>query len=310
MNLISTIHTAATRRMSLLIGIVPLVLAACNGNDSGSDAFGNFEATEIVVSSEATGRIEQLDVEEGEHLPAGRLVGYVDTTQLALRKDQLLANKIAMQSKIDGVRAQISVLEEQKRVAEVERDRILRLLESHAATQKQRDDVEGQIAVIDRQIASTKSQNATIRKEMDAIDVQIRQLEDLIRKSRIMNPVDGTVLVKYMEAFEMTGPGNPIYRIADLSTVYLRAYVSGSQLPDVTTGQKVTVLFDDDKTSNHRVDGVVSWISSQAEFTPKTIQTKEERVNLVYAFKVRVDNPDGAIKIGMPGEVRFAVSEN
>ncbi len=308
MNLISTIHAAATRRLPLLIGILPVVLVACNGGDDGSDAFGNFEATEIVVSTEATGRIEQLDVEEGEHLPAGRLVGYVDTTQLALRKDQLAANKVAMQSRIDGVRAQINVFEEQKRVAEVERDRILRLLESHAATQKQRDDVEGQIAVIDRQIASTKAQNATIRREMDALDVQIRQLEDLIHKSRIINPVNGTVLVKYMEAFEMMGPGNPIYRIADLSTVYLRAYVSGDQLSDLTPGQQVTVIFDDDKTSNHEVDGVVSWISSQAEFTPKTIQTKEERVNLVYAFKVRVDNPDGSIKIGMPGEVRFTTT--
>jgi len=258
-----------------------------------------------LISSEAAGRIMVLDVEEGSELGAGQTIGHVDTVQLALQRDQLIANRAALQSRIDGVLAQIHVLEEQRRVATVELDRIKRLMEARAATQKQLDDIEGQISVIDRQILSTRSQNATIRREIDAVDAQIRQIEDRIRRSIIVNPVPGTVLVKLVEAYEQIGVGSPLYKIADLSSVYLRAYVSGDQLPALRLGQNVTVLVDRNRSENQSLEGQVSWIASDAEFTPKTIQTKEERVDLVYAFKVRVLNPDGLIKIGMPGEVRF-----
>ena len=217
------------RPFMLALGLSPVIAAACTSPDEASDAFGNFEATEIVVSSEAAGRIERLDVEEGDRLASGQSVGLVDTVQLALQRDQLIANRAAMLSRMDGVRAQINVLEEQKRVAEVELDRIIRLLRDRAATLKQRDDVEGQIAVIDRQIASTRAQITTIRREIDALDVQVRQLDDLIEKSEIVNPVEGVVLIKYAQPFELTSPGSPIYKIADLSTVFLRAYVTGDQ---------------------------------------------------------------------------------
>lgn len=288
----------------LALAIVVL-LAGCGSDDRVSDAYGNFEATEVLISSEAAGRIMVLDVEEGSELGAGQTIGHVDTVQLALQRDQLIANRAALQSRIDGVLAQIHVLEEQRRVATVELDRIKRLMEARAATQKQLDDIEGQISVIDRQILSTRSQNATIRREIDAVDAQIRQIEDRIRRSIIVNPVPGTVLVKLVEAYEQIGVGSPLYKIADLSSVYLRAYVSGDQLPALRLGQNVTVLVDRNRSENQSLEGQVSWIASDAEFTPKTIQTKEERVDLVYAFKVRVLNPDGLIKIGMPGEVRF-----
>lgn len=293
-------------RQALLL-LIPVALAAgCGKGPERSDAYGNFETTEIVVSSEAIGRIMAFDVEEGMRLAAGQVVGYVDTLQLALQRDQLTANRGAMRSRIDGVAAQTAVLQEQKRVAEVEHERVLRLIKDHAATSKQLDDVEGQIAVLDKQIASTRTQSATIRKEIEAVDAQIDQLADRIRKNMIVNPIDGVVLVKYAEAYEMTNGGKPLYKIADLGTVYLRAYISGDELPRLKLGQRVTVLVDESRTENRSLQGEVSWISSEAEFTPKTIQTKEERVNLVYAFKVRVANPDGAIKIGMPGEVQFA----
>ena len=284
---------------------IVVLLAGCGSDDRVSDAYGNFEATEVLISSEAAGRIMVFDVEEGSELGAGQTIGHVDTVQLALQRDQLIANRAALQSRIDGVLTQIHVLDEQRRVATVELDRIRRLMEARAATQKQLDDIEGQISVIDRQILSTRSQNATIRREIDAVDAQIRQIEDRIRRSIIVNPVPGTVLVKVAEAYEQIGVGSPLYKIADLSSMYLRAYVSGDQLPALSLGQNVTVLVDKNRSENQSLEGQVSWIASDAEFTPKTIQTKEERVDLVYAFKVRVLNPDGLIKIGMPGEVRF-----
>lgn len=284
---------------------IVVLLAGCGSDDQRSDAYGDFEATEVLISSEAAGRLLAFDIDEGVELAAGETVGYVDTVQLALQRDQLMANRAALRSRIDGVLTQINVLEEQRRVATVELDRIRRLMEARASTQKQLDDIEGQVSVIDKQIVSTRSQNATIRREIDAVDAQIRQLEDRIRRSIIVNPVRGTVLVKFAEAYEQTGVGSPLYKIADLSTMHLRAYISGDQLPDLSLGQNVTVILDKNRSDNQSLEGQVSWIASDAEFTPKTIQTKEERVNLVYAFKVRVRNPGGLIKIGMPGEVRF-----
>ncbi|HLE55510.1 MAG TPA: HlyD family efflux transporter periplasmic adaptor subunit [Rhodothermia bacterium] len=295
--------SSAYSRFSALA--IAVLLAGCGSDDRVSDAYGNFEATEVLISSEAAGRIMVFDVEEGSELGAGQTIGHVDTVQLALQRDQLIANRAALHSRIDGVLTQIHVLDEQRRVATVELDRIRRLMEARAATQKQLDDIEGQISVIDRQILSTRSQNATIRREIDAVDAQIRQIEDRIRRSIIVNPVPGTVLVKVAEAYEQIGVGSPLYKIADLSSMYLRAYVSGDQLPALSLGQNVTVLVDKNRSENQSLEGQVSWIASDAEFTPKTIQTKEERVDLVYAFKVRVPNPDGLIKIGMPGEVRF-----
>jgi len=278
-------------------------LLGCSNDLSTADAFGNFEATEITISSEANGKLLVFDVEEGRLLQKDERVGLVDTLQLVLQRDQFEASRRAVYSRIPGVVAQIEVLEEQKRVAEIEADRINKLLQDQAATQKQWDDINGRISVLDRQIRSIRTQNATILSELEAVDAQIAQINDVIDKCSIVNPVTGTVLVTYAEPFELTSQGRPLYKLADLETMYLRAYITGSQLPHIRLGQQVTVQIDEDEDTNRSLSGEISWISSQAEFTPNLIQTKEERVNLVYAFRVRVSNMDGSLKIGMPGEV-------
>ncbi len=285
-------------------------LAGCRNDEAVSDAYGNFEATETLISSEATGRLLAFDVEEGQRLEAGAVVGLVDTTQLALQRAQLRASREAVRTKRQGVRAQIAVIEAQKKVALTEKARLEKLLRSEAAPRKQWDDILGQIDVLDRQIQSVRTQTATIEAELAALDAQIDQVEDRLARSRIVNPVAGTVLVTFAEPHEMTAAGKPLYKIADLDAMDLRAYVSGAQLPHLRLGRRVTVLIDENRTENRALEGEVTWIASEAEFTPKLIQTKEERVNLVYAFKVRVPNPDGVLKIGMPGEVRFAAESS
>ncbi len=285
--------------------LLAALLVGCGANDDAADAYGNFEATEVLVSAEANGRLVRFDVAEGAALAAGQVVGLVDTVQLALRRDQVAAQRRAVASRIAGVLAQIDVLQEQKRVAQVEQARIERLLQDQAATSKQLDDVAGQIAVLDRQILQIRTQNATILGEVEALDAQLAQIDDQVRRSAVVNPLPGTVLVTFAEAHELTAAGKPLYTVADLDTMILRAYISGAQLPHVRLGQAVSVRIDESAEAVRTLPGTVSWIAAQAEFTPKLIQTKEERVNLVYAIKVRVGNADGALKIGMPGEVRF-----
>ncbi len=285
--------------------LLAALLAGCATGDDGADAYGTFEAAEVLVSAEAGGRLLAFDAAEGATLAEGQRVGLIDTLQLSLKREQLHANRRAVRSKTAGVLAQIAVLEEQKTVALTEKARVEKLLQDNAAPPKQRDDLDGQLAVLDRQIQQIRTQNATILAERDALDAQIAQLDDQIRKSVIVNPVAGTVLTTYAEPHELTAYGRPLYKIADLRTMLLRAYVSGAQLPHLKVGQAVQVQIDQDRAENRALQGEVSWIASEAEFTPKLIQTKEERVNLVYAFKVRVPNPDGALKIGMPGEVWF-----
>ncbi len=287
--------------------IFPMMLltmtCACSSDGDRADAYGNFEATEVIVSAAATGRLLDLEIDEGQDLQKGTVVGLVDTVQLALQKSQVRAQRAAVRSRIRGVDAQIAVLSEQRAVAERDRQRIVRLLADAAATQKQLDDIEGQLSVIDRQIDQARTQLSTIRAEIAALDAQIARVQDQIREALITNPVSGTVLTTYAEPHEMTAYGKPLYKIADLSTMTLRAYVAGDQLPDISIGQRVEVRVDRDRDTEHSMEGRITWISSEAEFTPKLIQTKEERINLVYAFKVSVDNPRGVIKIGMPGEV-------
>jgi HlyD family secretion protein len=297
----------AEHRCRQLIGVLAasLILAGCSGNAERADAYGNFEATEILVSAEATGRLVAFDVQEARLLEAGHVVGLIDTLQLALQKRQLLANRRAIRSRLPGVAAQVAVLEKQKEVAVVEKTRLDNLFKVGAATQKQLDDIGGQIDVIDRQIRQAGTQNATIRDEVSALEAQVALVDDQIQKCVIVNPVRGTVLTTFAEQHELTAYGKPLYQIADLSTLELRAYVSGEQLPHITLGQAVEVQVDETSEENRSVQGEIVWIASESEFTPKLIQTKEERVNLVYAFKVRVTNPDGTLKIGMPGEVWF-----
>lgn len=286
-----------------------LLATACQESVDQADAYGNFEATEIVVSAEGAGKILRFDVEEGQPLRAGQLVGLIDTVALHLRREQLRAGIQAVRQKTQDAQPQIEVLQEQRRNLVRERDRIVALLKDQAATPQQLDGINGQIKVVDEQIDAAGAQvqiaNRGILAEVAPLEAQIRQLDDQIRRCYIVNPIDGTVLVKMVEPNEMTNAGMPLYKIADLRKMTLRAYVTGTQLPHLRLGQNVTVLIDETQTENRAYSGVITWIADEAEFTPKIVQTKEERVNLVYAIKIEVLNDEGRLKVGMPGEVRL-----
>ncbi|MGM0933523.1 MAG: HlyD family secretion protein [Bacteroidota bacterium] len=290
------------KRISIIITQVLLFggLVSCS-DDEKADGYGNFEATEITVSAEANGKIEYLNLEEGDPLEKGELVGIIDTLQLHYSKQQLIASKGTVSSKSRNVLSQIGVLEEQLKTARNEKERISRMYEEEAATKRQLDDVEGKVSVLQQQIRSVRTQNAPILNELETLDVQIAKIEDQIEKSKIINPVKGTVLSKYAEPGEITSFGRPIYKIADLDEMTLRVFISETQLSELKIGEEVNVKIDA-ADGMKTFPGKVSWISSSAEFTPKIIQTKEERVNLVYAVKVIVKN-DGSLKIGMPAEM-------
>lgn len=285
-----------------------IVLAACNNKDAAYDASGTFEAVETIVSSEATGTIRQFNIQEGETIEAGTTVGYIDSLQLHLKKKQLQAQIRAVLSKKPNVSKQLSALYEQLAHARNEQQRLERLLKSDAATKKQYDDAASQTVVIEKQIdAQQSSLNITttnLSEEAVPFQAQIDQLNDQLEKCKIVNETSGTVLAKYAEAFEMATAGKPLYKVADLSNMTLRAYVTGDQLPDIKIGKQVTVLVNAKDEQYKEYPGIVQWISDKAEFTPKTIQTKDERANLVYAVKIRVKN-DGVIKIGMYGDVKL-----
>jgi HlyD family secretion protein len=294
----------AIRNLLLIIALV--WLSSCRNNNDLSDAYGNFEAVQVTVSSESAGKIHFLNVEEGSQPDSGIIVALVDTTDLYLKKLQLQSQKKAVSVKSSSVVSQIAVQQQQKANLLVEKNRVTKLIADKAATPKQLDDINGAIDLVDKQVESINTQNAGITEEKEIIDRQIAQVNESIRKCYIRNPVKGTVLSKYAEAGEIAAPGRALYKIADLSVMELKVYVSGTQLPGINQGQQVEVLIDKDQKSNRKLSGIVSWISPKAEFTPKIIQTKEERVNLVYALKIRVPN-DGSLKIAMPAEVNFRV---
>lgn len=281
-------------------------LTACQSPTLTHDASGTFEAKEIIVSAEANGKILKLDLQEGQQLVAGALVGGIDSIQILLQKKQVEASISAILSRRPDVASQLAGIEAQIETAQSEKARIEKLLAAEAATPKQLDDISAQIIVLEKQLSAQRSTLATttrsLRSETMPLAVQLEQLDEQLRRTRITNPLAGTVLTQYAYAHEMTGAGKPIYKIADLSNLTLRAYVSGSQLPQISLGQEVKVLVDDGQGANKEYPGIISWISEQAEFTPKTIQTQDERSNLVYAIKVLVQN-DGYLKIGMYGEI-------
>lgn len=285
-----------------------ITVISCKNAAPLYDASGTFEAEETIISAEATGVIKQFDLEEGQQLNAGQWIGYIDTTQLHLKKQQLKSQVSAVLSRKPNIPVQLASLEEQLKTAEREKTRIANLVAADAATTKQLDDVIAQIEVIKKQIAALESSlditSSGISKDATPVEIQVAQLEDQLSKSRIINPVNGTVLTKYAEPNEMASPGKALYKIADLSTIILRAYITGSQLPLIKLNQNVKVLTDNDKGGYNETTGIITWISSKAEFTPKTIQTKDERANLVYAIKINVRN-NGYYKIGMYGEVKF-----
>lgn len=287
-----------------LIPIIAIVLASCKGGEDLSDAYGNFEVDDIIVSSEANGKLLLLNVEEGKVINANKLVAVIDTIDYVLKRKQLKAQKKAISSRIENIQSQIDVQEQLKKNLLIDQDRIEKLLKDGAATKKQLDDINGQIDLVNSQIESIKTQNVAVVTELEVIGTQILQIEESIKKCNIKNPIKGIVLEKYAEENEITTFGKPLYKIADLHEMILRVYVSGSQLSQIKINQEVEVLIDKDAKSNTKLSGKISWISESAEFTPKIIQTKEERVNMVYAVKVKVKN-DGSLKIGMPGEVNF-----
>lgn len=298
------------------------LLAACNGNGNGIDASGTFEADEVIVSSELGGKLTRFIVEEGMTLPKDSVVGTIDATNLALQKAQVEASIAALREKTADATPQVRLLRDQLSVQQSkldnllhERNRIENLLKADAATQKQLDDMNSGIDVLQKEMNVTRqqiqvqenniaTQNRGILSEGKPLSRRADQLEDQLGKAQITNPVSGTVLTTYAEEGEVTGVGKALYKIADLSMITLRAYITGGQLPQVKLGQTVTVLVDDGPDKYREYPGTVTWVSDKAEFTPKTIQTKDERANLVYAMKIKVKN-DGSLKIGMYGEVKF-----
>ena len=286
---------------TIITAVILSTFLSCNRNADKADGYGNFEATETTISSEANGKLLTFNIQEGDVLEKNHLVGIIDTVQLSLKRDQLLAAKNTISSKSRNVLSQREVLKEQLRVVQNDQNRIANLVKAGAATVKQLDDINGQVDILKQQMKSVETQNAPIVNEVKSIEIQVQQIEDQIKKSLIQNPEKGTVLVKYAEPNEITSFGKPLYKIAALDEMILRVYISENQLANLKVGQEVTVKIDDVEEMKS-YQGQISWISDSAEFTPKIIQTKEERVNLVYAVKIRVKN-DGRLKIGMPAEM-------
>ncbi len=291
-----------------ILSLSLLTLFSCTEQNDRADGYGNFEATETTISAESNGKLMAFNVEEGQQLTQGSFIGYIDTIPLALKQEQLAVSKELIASKSRGVLSQINVLNAQLAAAEVNKVRVENLIRENAGTQKQLDDINGEMAVIRQQIKSIELQNAPVMTELKSIDVQIKQIEDQIEKSKIINPIDGTVLVKYAEPHEITAFGKPLYKIANLSVLELRVYVSETQLSSIKIGQEVEVKIDTNEAMES-LTGTITWVASEAEFTPKIIQTKEERVVLVYAVKVNVKN-DGRLKIGMPAEMNLSTNNN
>ncbi len=321
----------------ITLGCFLLFLAsACKDTNKKFDASGTFEATEIIVSAESTGKILSLDIKEGDNVAKGKIIGAIDPLSIELQKEQLQASMTALTEKSNDASPQISVYQEQIGVQksqigvqkqqlivlQKEQKRLENLVKAEAATPKQLDDVNGQVDVLKKQIEAAESsikvferqisaqtavvgiQNRGILSEKGPLEKRMKQLDDQLSRTKITNPIDGTVLSKYAESGEITTMGKAIYKVADMSEMTLRAYITGDQLGQIKINQKVKVMIDDGKDKYRELAGTLFWISEKAEFTPKTVQTKDERANLVYAIKIKVKN-DATLKIGMYGEVLF-----
>jgi HlyD family secretion protein len=313
-----------------------LLLSACGNNKDAPDASGTFEAEEVIVSAEQGGKILQLNIKEGQLLDSNAIIGQIDVTALNIQKDEAIASLTALNEKVNNAEPQVQILQsqiatqkaqvqtlmQQMTVLNKEVSRAENLLKADAATQKQYDDISGQKSILQKQIIAAQEQVSVLQKQVvaakETVSIQnkgilselnpsrkrVELISEQISRGRIKNILSGTVLTKYAMAGEYTNIGKPLYKIADLTTIILRAYVSGNQLSVIQLNQKVKVLTDDGKGGYEESDGIITWISDKAEFTPKTIQTKDERANLVYAVKISVRN-DGRYKIGMYGEIKF-----
>ena len=294
--------------MKRIAYIAILMLTASCGKQTTFDAQGTFEATEIVVSSEATGKILHFEAEEGTLVEAGQQVGAMDSLQLHLQRKQLIAQQSALLNSRPDIKKQMSSLREQIAKQKSELQRVENMLRDGAATQKQHDDINAHIRVLEGQLEATLStlgkNTASINDNSAALEAQIAALDDRIAKCHIIAPTNGTVLVKYAEAGELATVGKPLMKIANLEKIYLRAYFTSDQLANIRLGDTVKVIADFGGDEQHEYEGRIAWISSESEFTPKNIQTKNSRANLVYAVKIAVKN-DGRLKIGLAGEVRL-----
>jgi HlyD family secretion protein len=303
---INSIQMKNTNLIYLLLSL--FCITSCKEKTNNHDASGSFEATETIIAAEATGKLLQLNIEEGQSLDSGQLIGFIDSTQLHLSKLQLVQNKKAILSGRPEENTQVEALKTELSNAVNDHRRTERLVKAGIASEKQLDDEAAKIATLQARITAQESSlhttTSSLNEQGSSVDVQMREINDQLKKSVIINPVKGTVLTKYAEQYEMAVLGKPLYKIADLSTIILRAYITGDQLHQVKTGQKVRVFTDDGQGGFKETEGLITWVNDKAEFTPKTIQTKNERANLVYAIKVSVKN-DGYLKIGMYGEVMW-----
>ena len=294
-----------------LLGLCSLLalFSACGNGAPKYDATGTFETTEVLVSAEASGRLLYFDIEEGMLLKAGEEVGVVDTIQLYLKKLQLEASLKSVEEQRPDILKQVAATKEQISAAQRERNRVANLLKVGAANQKQLDDAEDQLEVLRKQLVAQNStlsnSHQSLTWQSSSVGIQVARVEDQLKKCHITSPITGTVLAKYAEAGELTAMGTPLFKVADTEQMYLRAYITSEQLSQVKLGQKVTVFSDYGTDEHKQYPGVVTWISDTSEFTPKTILTKNERANLVYAVKIAVHN-DGLLKIGMYGGVEFS----
>jgi HlyD family secretion protein len=287
-----------------LIIIAAVLLSGCKNGTGEADAYGNFDATEVILSSETSGRILNFDVTEGTEIEKGAKIALIDTTLFHLQKAEIDAGMKSVRTRISSINAQNDILYQQIANLNVNIGRIQNMLKDDAATKKQYDDLSGQVAVLEKQIAANITQKASIASELLVYESKKATLNEQVVRSTVKSPLKGTIIEKYSEAGEMTAAGKPLVKIADLSVLKLKVYISGAQLASVKIGQNCTVRVDDGKKGYSSLTGTISYISGKAEFTPKIIQTKEERVTLVYAVNIDVRN-DGILKSGMPGEAIF-----
>ena len=286
----------------LSLSLLIISMYSCKSTEDDAFAYGNFESQDILISSEVTGDLLKFSAEEGEHLKKGDIIGLIDTTQLHLKKLQLISASSVIKSGIQEIDAQIEVNSVNLTNLEREQSRLQNLMKDGAATAKQMDDMNGQVALVKAQTSALKAKKTGIYAQLESSGIQVRQTEDQIRKCFISVPIDGTVLEVYLREGELATPGKAIFKMANLNEMILRVFISGDQLSSVNTGDSIVVRIDGAADNFKEFSGEVIWVSSQAEFTPKIIQTRKERVNLVYAVKVAVKN-SGEIKIGMPGEI-------
>ena len=295
-------QTTLNMRTFLFLSLI-ILLGACSNNKTKSDAFGNFETDEVIISSENSGKIIMTAFSEGEKVKKGDVMAITDTANLVLQRSQLMAQKASVLAQKAGLFASIAVSDQQITNVQKDQVRIKKMLADGAATPKQMDDIDGQIALTGKQKKAYSAQIAAIEMSAEAVDAQIAVLNDKIGTAVVKAPISGIILEKYAETGELAMPGKSLYKMANIDTLILRVYISGPQLTQIKTGKAVKVMIDSN-AGIKEITGTVEWVSPEAEFTPKIIQTREERVKLVYAVKIRVPN-DGSLKLGMPGEIKF-----